>query len=91
MKRLSFCILTLFALSAQSQSVKDHWFFSDSEGFIFENGTVSTTDEFKLSSLEGSVSISDESGELLFYSNGLSIYNRDHEPMLRDPNLGGRN
>ena len=58
---------------------------------VFENGSVRTTDEFELSSLEGSVSMSDESGKLLFYSNGLSVYNRNHEPMLRDPNLGGRN
>jgi hypothetical protein len=42
--------------------------------------TVPVTDQNQLRSGEGMATISDQNGELLFYSDGTSIFNRNYEP-----------
>jgi len=42
-----------------------------------------------MSANEGTCSISDENGSLLFYTNGQTVYNKNHQVMVNGTDLGG--
>lgn len=64
----------------QSQGVK--WYFGNGAGLDFQGGgSPQPLDDGKLSTLEGSSSISNTKGQLLFYSDGITIYDKDGKPM----------
>ncbi|WP_199736727.1 PKD domain-containing protein [Fibrisoma montanum] len=64
----------------QSQGVK--WYFGNNAGLDFSGGgTPSPIDDGKLSTIEGSSSIANTKGELLFYTDGITIYDADGKPM----------
>ncbi len=85
MKVALLSILLLFGfvyeLSAQYNTPQNMvWTFGDSTGLDFSSGVpVSMMSSF--SNLEGGATVSDTRGNLLFYSNGRTIYNRTHAPM----------
>lgn len=67
----------------QSQGVK--WYFGSGAGLSFENGGSPTAlDDGKLNTIEGSSSIANTKGQLLFYSDGITIYDKDGKPMHLD-------
>ena len=72
-------ICTSVGASAQLQN--SHWFFGDSAGVRFTDSGLVTIDNAQLYSIEGCASISDSLGNLLFYTNGWRIRNRDGEVM----------
>ena len=45
----------------------------------------------KINTLEGCFSLSDSEGNLLFYSDGMTVWNKNHEPMANGKNLTGHN
>lgn len=66
------------------------WYFGENAGFDFLNGDpVAITDENLMASPEGCASVSDINGQLVFYTNGSTIWNRDHEVMLNGTDIGG--
>lgn len=63
------------------------WYFGNYAGVSFKNdGTVKPLTNGKISTQEGVASISDINGNLLFYSDGLTIWDKTHTPM---PNANG--
>lgn len=67
--------LTLCAqLWAQNQAA--NWYFGYGAGVKFDvaSGTVASVNNGNLSTNEGSTSISDENGNLLFYTDGSIVY-----------------
>ena len=89
---LRFTLLISFCLAqfmGQCQSPADWWYFGDSAGIHFTpsgpvadaNGAISTS--------EGCASISDNSGNLLFYTDGTSVYNNQHTVMPNGTGLLG--
>lgn len=70
-----------FCLIAQNEA--SFWYFGQNAGLRFDNesGTVTAITDGQLNTLEGCTSISDTNGELLFYSDGRSIWNRNHQIM----------
>jgi len=84
-------ILFLFAHTVQAQNANNHWFFGNRAGLQFTAGGITTLTSGQLVSYEGCASVSDDvTGDLLFYSNGLQIWNRLHEVMPNgDGVLGG--
>ncbi|MBD2754817.1 gliding motility-associated C-terminal domain-containing protein [Spirosoma sp. BT704] len=64
----------------ESQGVK--WYFGQNAGLDFSGGgTPKPITDGKLSTIEGSSSIADTKGKLLFYSDGISIYDKDGKIM----------
>nr|WP_321223253.1 T9SS type B sorting domain-containing protein [uncultured Psychroserpens sp.] len=73
-----FCVAYTFA-----QQEASYWYFGQNAGLRFNagNGTVTAITNGQLNTLEGCTSISDTNGELLFYSDGRTVWNKDHNPM----------
>jgi hypothetical protein len=77
-----------FAAYAQQPKMANTWFFGQNAGLDFSNGNPTAITNGAMSANEGSVSISDVNGNLLFYSNGGErptiggIWNRNHQVML---------
>ena len=89
-KILLIASLLLWAnLSAQNEAA--NWYFGYGAGvkFDIESGTVSSVDNGSLSTNEGSASISDPDGNLLFYTDGSIVYNKNHQAMPNGLGLYG--
>ncbi|WP_282049062.1 T9SS type B sorting domain-containing protein [Maribacter aquivivus] len=90
MNRNIFLFFFLIPLLALSQGEADNWYFGFGAGLSFNvDGTVNSVDESAIYSHEGSASISNTSGELLFYTDGVIVYNRNHQVMANGNGLFG--
>jgi len=82
----------LFLLSsagfAQSKRIA-HWYFGYEAGVDFSTGTAQPDMNGKLTSIEGCSAISDVNGNLLFYSNGETVWDRSHTVMPYGSGLHG--
>ena len=81
MKKLfTFLFLTITINSSCQSLAGSKWCFGDSTGLDFASGTP-TQFASSLKSLEGCASISDSRGNLLFYTNGISVWDRNDNQM----------
>ena len=80
----SLIVTCLFFCAAHAQKEGNHWFFGDKAGINFNSGTP-VFEAGSLGTREGCSSISDANGNLLFYTNGVAAWNRNHVLM---PNGG---
>ncbi|OBQ56489.1 T9SS type B sorting domain-containing protein [Tamlana sp. s12] len=76
-----FCIISIHTF-AQNQAA--NWYFGKNSGIHFDSSTNTVTPVFngKINTLEGCTSISDNSGHLLFYTDGITVWNKNHEIMV---------
>ena len=82
-------ILLLTSLLLNAQSEADNWFFGTETGLKF-NGTSTPSAQYgALRTLEGCASISDTNGNLLFYSDGSTVWDRNHQVMPNGTGLLG--
>lgn len=81
--------LFLWPVVATAQGIYDHWYFGNGAGLHFTaDGAVADTSG-KLYAETVSISISDNDGNLLFYSDGSRVYNAKHQVMEGAHNMGG--
>jgi len=86
-------ILSSFLLSSfagQAQKEASIWYFGQRTGFIFSNGTVHTVEDSgdNLSNGRAAITFTDrKSGQLLFYGNATSLWNREHQLMPHGDSL----
>jgi hypothetical protein len=91
----SFIFTTLFCWFAATfsfaQRETDNWHFGNRANLEFgANGLpVSTLSSAMATASEGCASISDKNGQLLFYTNGETVYDRTNNIMLNGNNLLG--
>jgi len=79
-----FCALQLLA-----QREAANWYFGDDSGLDFNNGYPEVLSNGKLSTTEGCSTISDSSGNLLFYTDGSKVWNKNHAIMTNGQDLKG--
>ncbi len=72
-----------------TQSPSDHWYFGDFASVDFNQDPPQAHIASALKSPEGCASISDSEGQLLFYTNGQTVWNRLHSPMPHGLGLAG--
>src|SRR5690606_15560935 len=91
MKNIVSLILCLFSLHSFSQSEAANWYFGFGAGIKFNQaaGTVSSLNDGQLVTFEGCTSISDDSGSLLFYTDGTTVWNKNHTVMQNGYGLLG--
>ncbi|ALM47846.1 hypothetical protein AMR72_02395 [Flavobacterium psychrophilum] len=66
-----------------------HWYFGANAGVDFSSGSPVAVTDGALNTKEGTSSISDEFGNLLFYTDGVTVYTKSHMIMSNGENLTG--
>ena len=79
-------IIIFYCSISYSQNQADWWFFGSNAGIDFNSGTPVSTNVGQLDTIEGCSAISDACGNLLFYSDGITVWDRNHLTM---PNGNG--
>lgn len=91
MKVLKILISFLVAYNCKvfAQQEFSKWFLNSNTGLNFATSPPTVINGFALNALEGVSSISDAQGNLLFYSNGITINNAAHNTMANGSGLIG--
>src|SRR5687768_5680731 len=92
MKRILFLISFLLSGSFQSfaQRETDNWYFGQNASLEFNAaGTPVSFLNSAMNTTGGSASISDKTGNLLFYTDGETVWNRLHQVMANGTGLAG--
>ena len=76
---ISILISSIFCASAQNEG--NIWYFGYGAGLDFNSGSPVALIDGMLNTSEGCATISDNSGDLLFYTDGMTVYNRNHIQM----------
>ncbi|MBW7866919.1 MAG: gliding motility-associated C-terminal domain-containing protein [Brumimicrobium sp.] len=74
-------------LNAQLEGA--HWYFGSYAGLDFTSGSPVPAYDGKLITGEGCSSVSDRQGNLLFYTDGMTVYDRNHNVMPNGMGLLG--
>ena len=82
-------IASVIKLSAQNEASK--WYFGVNAGLDFMTSPITILTNSQMNSWEGCSAISDQAGNLLFYSDGNTIWNSTHSPMANGTGLAGLN
>jgi gliding motility-associated-like protein len=86
---LSTCFLfSAFLLHAQKQT--HTWYFGNRVGLDFNQSPPLPLNNGTANSQEGSATMSDNNGKLLFYTNGIIVQNKKHETMVNGFGLRGQ-
>lgn len=86
-----FYVTLLFILSnffCIAQAETNHWYFGNNAGLDFNDGEFTILEDGAMLTPAGCSSISDNDGNLLFYSNGKTIWNKNHQIMENGDGLG---
>lgn len=85
-----YSLFFVLPLLSQAQGENNQWIFGNGAHLSFATGVpVIQSKNTKLNTLEGSTSVSDSKGKLLFYSDGLTVYDRNNEAMPNGMDLKG--
>ena len=79
-KLIPFFIL-FFALNVFSQKEANIWYFGENAGIDFNSSPPVALTDGLLNTLEGCSTFSDKDGNLLFYSDGITVWNKNHKIM----------
>ncbi|MBV7268507.1 T9SS type B sorting domain-containing protein [Winogradskyella luteola] len=89
-KSCLFILLLLLSVLAFAQNEASYWYFGQNAGLRFNTttGTVTAITNGQINTLEGCTSISDENGTLQFYTDGRTVWNRNHQIMANGNYFG---
>ena len=90
MKHILLLILVVLVNQySLGQGQSNNWLFGEYAGINFNTSPPTVFNNSKLFSEEGCAAISDASGNLLFYTNGETVWNKTHNVMLNGSGLYG--
>jgi len=89
LKYLKYCILILSVQYTIAQKEATHWYFGEKAGLDFTSGSPVVVTNGELRTDEGCASISDATGKLLFYTDGSTVWNQNHNTMPTGTGLLG--
>ncbi len=96
MKKITFSTMIIILLmiimthDSLCQKQNNHWYFGNKAAIDFVTDPPTELKNSKMIAIEGCSSISDSTGELLFYTNGVTIWNSLHEIMNEGSGLLGQ-
>ena len=82
-------IVILSSINLFSQGQANIWYFGENAGLDFNTCSPISIDNGQLRTIEGCSSFSDSSGNLLFYSDGTTVWNKNHSVMSGGTGLAG--
>lgn len=89
-KTALYLFLFLSPAMGFTQGETSNWYFGQRAGIRFnQDGSVTSLDDGLLRTFEGCASISDSFGDLLFYTDGITVYDRSHRIMENGRSLYG--
>jgi len=80
---------TFFPLFAFAQHQLDNWYFGDHAGLSFVSGSPVALIDGQTNTVEGTSSMSDSLGNLLFYTDGVKVWDKNHVVMINGTGLHG--
>ena len=88
-----FLTINSFGSSSTPSNSKEGniWYFGENAGIDFNSGVPISLNDGQLNTLEGCASIADYNGDLLFYTDGSLVYNKNHTIMPNGTGLFGNN
>ena len=90
MKKILLLIIFIINIfTGYSQKEGNQWYFGNLCGLNFNTNPPTIIEDSKLSSVEGGISISDSLGNLLFYSDGVTVWNKNNDIMQNGDSLNG--
>lgn len=89
-KKLFFLLLIFYTTFSFSQGEASTWYFGNNAGLKFNSdGSVTALSDGKLSTNEGCASIANSNGDLLFYTDGRTVWDKNHLIMPNGDYFGG--
>lgn len=82
-------ILIFYAITTKAQGEANIWYFGSNAGLDFNTNPPTPLTNGALSTSEGCASVSDKSGVLVFYTDGSTVWNKNHVPMANGTGLFG--
>jgi gliding motility-associated-like protein len=73
----------------RAQNSQNTWFFGHQAGIDFSSGAPVPLTCSVMSTQEGCAAVSDQNGNLLFYTDGMTVWNKNHQPMPNGTGLTG--
>ncbi|MDB4710318.1 gliding motility-associated C-terminal domain-containing protein [Flavobacteriales bacterium] len=89
MKRIAFICMLLIQHILFAQDEGNIWYFGANAGIDFNSGVPVALTNGALNTTEGCASISDNNGVLLFYTDGVTVWNSNHLVMPNGTGLDG--
>ncbi|RWW91828.1 PKD domain-containing protein, partial [Flavobacterium cerinum] len=89
LKKRYLIIILLTSLSLFSQKEAANWYFGNKAGLDFNSGSPVPLLNGQMDQLEGCASISSSTGQLRIYTDGISVYNFNHQIILNGTGLMG--
>ena len=90
---LKYTIYTFFLIANNftclAQKETNIWYFGENAGLDFNSGTAVALLDGEINTAEGCASISDSNGNLLFYTDGITVYDSSHSIMQNGSGLNG--
>ncbi|MBC8754908.1 T9SS type B sorting domain-containing protein [Kordia sp. YSTF-M3] len=88
-KIILFACIVLSSTFCFSQGEANIWYFGENAGLDFNSGTPVAITDGQIDTLEGCATISDSSGQLLFYTDGITVWDVNHNIMPNGTGLQG--
>lgn len=90
LKIVMLLLLFLFQKAVVAQNEGNNWYFGTQAGLDFSTSPPSVILDGQINTLEGTATLSNENGELLFYTDGIQVFTREHNVMPNSiDGLGG--
>ncbi len=86
---ITIILFLITATAAMAQKETEIWYFGEYCGLDFSSGAPVALSDGQINTSEGCAVQSDRNGELLFYTDGVSVWNRLHERTPNGTNLDG--
>ncbi len=86
---LFLCVLFSLTQKSSAQKEANIWYFGNYAGVDFNSGAPVVLTNSAMSSFEGCTSIANHNGQILFYTDGISVWNKNHQIMFNGTGLDG--
>ncbi len=79
----------MFTVVTFAQGESNIWYFGNKAGMDFNSGSPVPLNDGQINTVEGCATISNSAGQLLFYTDGITVWNRNHVMMTNGFGLLG--
>lgn len=84
-----FFVLFLYCNVGFAQNEANIWYFGQNAGLDFNSGAPVALTDGQLNTLEGCATLCNSAGQILFYTDGIKVWNRNHQVMPNGTGLMG--